>query len=162
MRRTSDFKDQLLAQLDSLYRFAMVLSRNREEAEDLVQQTCLKAMENLEQCSRHGNQKAWLFTVLKNQWLNRVRELAARKFVAFEEQDLLEEHHAGHDPESFEVWSALQKLPQAQREIVLLRDLEGFSYDEIALLLDCPAGTVMSRLHRARAQLRTLLEKVLR
>jgi RNA polymerase sigma-70 factor, ECF subfamily len=157
------FVNQLLEQLDSMYGFAIMLSRTREEAEDLVQQTCMKAIENASRCNGQGNFKAWLFTILKNAWLNRVRELSSHPNIPFDEFHLPAFAFVlPQEDEALQISAALASLPLEQREIIVLRDMEGFTYDEIASILECPPGTVMSRLHRARAQLRKLLEGALR
>ena len=154
--------------LDGLYGYAMVLSRNSTEAEDLVQETCLRALRAIGRLRADGSVKSWLFTILRNIWLNQLRqrrttpdliELDADENGAYEPVD------AGRDPytahanrvEREQVRAAIQQLPLDFREIILLREYEELSYQEIAALLDCPPGTVMSRLARARARLRDLL-----
>jgi RNA polymerase sigma-70 factor (ECF subfamily) len=108
--------------------------------------------------------KAWLFVIMRNAWLNQVRHgQSGPRFVELETNDQPED--ARNNPhivylrklEREQVRAAIEKLPEAYREIVVLRDIEGFTYQEIAMVLDCPAGTVMSRLGRARAKLRVSL-----
>ena len=154
--------------LDGLYGYAVVLSRNRAEAEDLVQETCLRALRGIEQLRPDGNVKSWLFTILLNIWLNQVRQRrTAPETVELdsEENGATEPADKGQDPyavyaskvERENMRAAIQQLPVEFREIIILREYEELSYQEIAALLDCPPGTVMSRLARARSKLRELL-----
>ena len=154
--------------LDGLYGYAMALSRNTAEAEDLVQETCLRALRAIDQLRTDGSAKSWLFTILRNIWLNLVRqrrtapdliELDADENSAYEPADAAQDPHSGYvnKVEREEVQAAIQQLPLEFREIIILREYEDLSYQEIAVVLDCPAGTVMSRLARARFKLRNLL-----
>jgi RNA polymerase sigma-70 factor, ECF subfamily len=154
--------------LDGLYGYAMVLSRNSAEAEDLVQETCLRALRSIDGLRDDGSVKSWLFTILRNIWLNQLRQRrTAPEHVELDadEQGLLEPADTAPDPhtgyvnmvEREQVQAAIQQLPQEFREIIILREYEELSYQEIAALLNCPPGTVMSRLARARSRLRTLL-----
>lgn len=156
-----------LEHIDALYGYAMTLARDRTEAEDLVQETYLRAVRAANQPEPQENLKAWLFVIMRNTWLNIVRH-KHHGLRIFEFDD---EHAAGvatdktYDPhvvylrklEQEQVREAIGKLPDAYREIIVLRDIEGFSYQEIATVLNCPAGTVMSRLGRARGKLRETL-----
>jgi RNA polymerase sigma-70 factor (ECF subfamily) len=153
--------------LDGLYSYAVVLSRNRTEAEDLVQETCVRALRAMERLRPDSNIKSWLFTILRNIWRNQLRQSRSVP-EAFEEDS---EHQANRpadtakDPyeiyvsnaERDQVRGAILQLPLEFREIILLREYEELSYEEIASLLHCPLGTVMSRLARARSRLRDLL-----
>jgi RNA polymerase sigma-70 factor, ECF subfamily len=154
--------------LDGLYGYAMVLSRNSTEAEDLVQETCLRALRAMGRLRADGSVKGWLFTILRNIWLNQLRqrrtapallELDADGNGANEPADAALDPLSGYVSrvERQQVRAAIQQLPLEFREIILLREYEELSYQEIAALLDCPAGTVMSRLARARSKLRDLL-----
>jgi RNA polymerase sigma-70 factor, ECF subfamily len=152
--------------LDGLYGYAMVLSHNRAEAEDLVQETCLRALRAIDRLRAQSNVKGWLFTILRNIWLNQVRrtssiqiELGADTNGANDPADAAQDPHAVYASkvEQERVQAAIRQLPPEFREIILLREYEELSYQEIAALLDCPPGTVMSRLARARSQLRNLL-----
>jgi RNA polymerase sigma-70 factor, ECF subfamily len=157
-----------LRDIDRLYSYALVLTRNQAEAEDLVQETYLRAMRALG-CLRAGsNLKAWLFTILRNAWLNQVRKRPlGPQFVGITDSDsfadaIEEPSNDAHDlyvskTETRRVQAAIQKLPIEYREIILLREYEELSFREIATVLECPAERVMSRLVRARTQLRTLL-----
>jgi RNA polymerase sigma-70 factor, ECF subfamily len=158
------FTQAALAHIDALYGYAMTLTRNATEAEDLVQETYLRATRAANQRQHNGNLKAWLFVIMRNAWLNQVRhDQSGPRFVELETNEQIDEIRGNplvvylRKLEREQVRAAIEKLPQAYREIVVLRDIEGFSYQEIALVLDCPAGTVMSRLGRARAKLRVAL-----
>ena len=154
--------------VDGLYGYAMVLSRNSTDAEDLVQETCLRALRAIGRLRSDGNVKAWLFTILRNIWLNQLRrrrtapdlvELDADQNGAYEPADAARDPYSEYvnRVEREQVRAAIQQLPLGFREIILLREYEELSYQEIAALLDCPPGTVMSRLARARSKLRDLL-----
>jgi RNA polymerase sigma-70 factor, ECF subfamily len=154
--------------LDGLYGYAVVLSRNGIEAEDLVQETCLRALRGMGQLRPDGNVKSWLFVILRNIWLNQLRQ----RRTAPEMVDLDSEKNRGSEPadtaqdplavyaskvDQEQVRAAIQRLPVEFREIIILREYEELSYQEIAGILNCPPGTVMSRLARARSRLRELL-----
>jgi RNA polymerase sigma-70 factor (ECF subfamily) len=157
-----------LEHIDGLFAYAMVLSRNSFEAEDLVQETYVRAIKAMGRLRADSNIKAWLNTILRNIWLNQVRQQRLRPtFIELDADentaDLVIE--TAKDPhalyvskiETQIVREALQRLPEEFREIILLREFAELSYQEIATLLDCPPGTVMSRLARARSKLATLL-----
>jgi RNA polymerase sigma-70 factor (ECF subfamily) len=168
--RDSTFSNAALEHIDALYGFAMVLTHNQTEAEDLVQETYLRAVRAFGRLMPDSNLKSWLFAIMKNAWLNQLRH--ARSGPRFVELDAEEEDRGewldrlANDPhvvylrklEREEIRAAIESLPRPHREIVVLRDIEGFSYQQIASILGCPAGTVMSRLGRAREKLRRLLE----
>jgi RNA polymerase sigma-70 factor (ECF subfamily) len=171
--QTPDFEREALACLDSLYRTARRLSRGREDAEDLVQDTYLKAFRSANQFEPGTNLRAWLFTILHNTARNRLRD-RARDAVAID-SDLVEEAADApfpgaplpsvDTPETMllretlapALQAAIDALPQSFREAVWLRDVEEFSYAEIAAMLDVPIGTVMSRISRGR---RLLFERL--
>ena len=167
----ADFRKAAIEHLDALYGFAMTLTRNETEAQDLVQETYLRAVRAFGQLLPDSNLKGWLFAICRNIWLNQLRH--ARSGPRFVELDAEEEGRAGwfdtvaSNPytvfvrklEREEVRAAIESLPRLYREVVVLRDLEGFSYQQIAAILGCPAGTVMSRLNRARERLRSLLDQ---
>ena len=155
---TIDFSEYV----DGLYSYAVVLSRNRTEAEDLVQETCLRALRAMQRLRPESNIKSWLFTILRHVWLNQLRQ----SWTAGEGVDLdphkngaAKDAHATYvsTVEREQVCNAIQQLPLEFREIILLREYEEFSYEEIATLLNCPPATVMSRLARARSKLRDSL-----
>ncbi|WP_446743432.1 RNA polymerase sigma factor [Silvibacterium acidisoli] len=157
-----------IAFLDSLYRYALVLTRRHTEAEDLVQETYVRAIEAYGRLREDSNIKAWLFTILRNQWFNELRRRrSAPQFAEADGEhsvvDALPSNASGAQEmmESHEnalmVREALSKLPPEFQEVLILREFEELSYQEIASVLNCPAGTVMSRLGRARSKLRAAL-----
>lgn len=165
----TEFARTALDHIDALYGYAMALTRNRSAAEDLVQETYLRASRAFGRLLPDSNLKSWLFAIMRNVWLNQIRH--DRSGPTFVELDAEEDERVGWladaalDPESeFErkestdrVRQAIEELPPTYREVVVLRDIEGFSYQQIARLVGCPAGTVMSRLSRARGRLKELL-----
>lgn len=168
------FLSQLLDEVfDGLYGYAMVLSRDRTEAEDLVQETCVRAVQAVESLRPDSNVKSWLFTILRNIWLNQLRQRrAAPKMVELDVDESTAETavEPSKDPHALYVSKverelvreAIQQLSQEFREIIVLREYGELSYQEIASVLGCPVGTVMSRLGRARTKLRSLLSGSLR
>ena len=164
----ASFGQAALEHIDALYGYAMTLTRDTTEAEDLVQDTYLRATSAANRPDANSNLKGWLFVIMRNAWLNQVRHKnSGPLFVDLEtnEQSIGEWPETGNNPhvvylrklDREQVRKAIDSLPDAYREIVVLRDIEGFTYHEIATVLDCPAGTVMSRLGRARGKLRELL-----
>src|SRR5882757_3179707 len=154
--------------LDGLYSYALVLTRNHAEAEDLVQETYVRALQAMGMLRAGSNMKGWLFTILRNIWFNQLRKRRnGPQMVEIEVWDdvansVAEPSKNSHDfyvskLETEQVRAAIQELPVQFREIILLREYEDLSYREIASVLHCPVGTVMSRLGRARAKLSTLL-----
>ncbi|WP_255550885.1 sigma-70 family RNA polymerase sigma factor [Granulicella sp. dw_53] len=154
--------------MDALYGYAMMLTRNRSEAEDLVQETCVRAIRAIRYLRADSNVKSWMLTILRNTWLNQLRkqrttpnliELDADEITTNVVVEPSKGPHALYVSklESEQVREAIQQLPMDFREVILLREYEELSYQEIAHVLDCPVGTVMSRLARARAKLRALL-----
>jgi RNA polymerase sigma-70 factor, ECF subfamily len=154
--------------IDSLYRYALALTRNRSEAEDLVQETYLRALGAICRLRPDSNMKSWLFTILRNLWLNQWRR--RRSGPQFVDADGLRDGTNGiatssknpyesylSNEEADQVRGAIQQLPAEFREVIVLREYEEMSYHEISVILDCPPGTVMSRLARARSRLRVLL-----
>ena len=161
------FDQATMAHIDSLYGYALTLTRDATEAEDLVQETYVRAASAGNRPDADSNLKGWLFVIMRNAWLNQLRHKNnGPRFVELE----LTEPEAPETPhvvylrklERKQVREAIESLPNAYREIVVLRDIEGFTYQEIATVLDCPAGTVMSRLGRARGKLRRMLQPRIR
>src|SRR5258706_9951851 len=159
--------------LDGLYSYAMVLSRNHAEAEDLVQETFIRAMQAMRRLRADSNIKGWLFTILRNIWFNQLRKRRnGPQMIEIDVEDgvannIIEPSKDSHDLfmsklEAEQVRAAIQELRVEFREIILLREYEDLSYREIASVLDCPVGTVTSRLGRARAKLRALLSETLK
>jgi RNA polymerase sigma-70 factor (ECF subfamily) len=171
----STFEDLALPLLPALYNVASWLSQNATDAEDLVQETFLKALRGFDSFEPGSNFKAWIFRILRNTYLTSRSGLHARRTVSLEEE--LQETDAGPGlyPEGAidrltpeldlirlsnraALESAMEQLPPPLLEVVLLCDVEEMKYKEIATVLDIPIGTVMSRLARARASLRKLLD----
>ncbi len=158
-----------MVNMDGLYSYALALTRNHAEAEDLVQETYVRAVRALS-CLRPGsNLKVWLRTILRNVWLNQLRKRRFEPhFIGIDgvADGIAETSKDAHDIcvseiEARRVRGAIQNLPVRFREVILLREYEDLSYREIASVLGCPAGTVMSRLARARTKLRALLSETL-
>jgi len=153
---------------DSLYNFAHWLTQNREEAEDLVQETYAKALQGFGSFQLGTNFRAWIFRILRNTFLTSRTGLAVTKTVPLEDEDDQGQTVpvSRETPESIllaqagqqQVQAALERVPVMFREVLLLCDVEEMSYQEIADTLGVPIGTVMSRLYRARKALRAALE----
>jgi RNA polymerase sigma-70 factor (ECF subfamily) len=159
---------EVIEYMDALYGYAMVLTRNRSEAEDLVQETYIRAIGAMRRLRADSNIKSWLLVILRNVWLNQLRKQhTAPKMVEIDGDEttanVIVETSKGPDAlyvsklECEQVREAIQQLPVDFREVILLREYEELSYQEIAKILKCPVGTVMSRLARARSKLRILL-----
>ena len=144
--------------LPKLWRFALRLTRHDEDAQDLVQRTCVRALERQHQWRPETSPLSWLYTILHSIWLN---ELASRRLRrvdslsgANDEEDIAVADEAAPDPETAllyrQVVRAVDALPEAQRVVMLLVAIEGLSYREASDVLGVPIGTVMSRLSRAR------------
>ncbi len=166
--QTGEWRDIAISHLDALYGFAMRLTRDRDRAEDLVQETYAHAVPHLARLEPDSNIKAWLFTILRNAWLKELRHArSGPQFVAIDEDNEPASIAEASDPvilyeriwQRDELRAALEETPEHCAEIIILFDIEGFSYKETAEILGCPIGTVMSRLSRARAKLRRVLEK---
>ena len=165
-----DFSAEALQFLEPLFATAMRLTRNRADAEDLVQDTYVKAFRHSGQFKRGTNLRAWLYTILHNTWRNRIRD-ASRDTVDVDSEQVEQLAAGGVGGEHIEtperilmrstldadLQGALDSLPEAFRDAVWLRDVEEFSYAEIAEMLNVPIGTVMSRISRGR---RMLFEKL--
>lgn len=154
--------------LDGLYYYALTLTRNHAEAEDLVQETYVRAIGGIASLRDETKLKSWLFTILRNIWFNQLQkrrtapQFVEMGFVGHIAETNVEASYNPHaiyvnELERRRVREAIQQLPTEFREVILLREYEGLSYQEIATVLDCPPGTVMSRLARARSKLRTLI-----
>jgi RNA polymerase sigma-70 factor (ECF subfamily) len=171
-----DFNSQVMPFVDSLYNTAYRMTRSAEDAEDLVQETFFKAYKYYDKFEEGTNLKAWLFKILKNTFINnyRKRKLEPRSVDFAEIEDSFERivrrdtSEPPADPESEffsgvlddDVQKALESLPYDYRMVVILADLEDFSYKEIAEILDIAEGTVMSRLFYARKRLQVTLAPI--
>ena len=172
--RRARFDSEAMAQLDALFSFALKLTRAKEDAEDLVSDTLLRAFQRWEQYRLGTNIRAWLFTILYHAFVSRKRRIDAREVQPLEDEDGREvfEPVGETDPEgafydSFldeEIVDAIQRLPDEYRSAVVMSDLHGLKYAEIAGVLGVPEGTIKSRLFRGRrllqAQLRGYAEEM--
>jgi RNA polymerase sigma-70 factor (ECF subfamily) len=154
--------------IDGLYSYALVLTHNHAEAEDLVQETYVRAIPAIGRLRPDSNIKAWLFTILRNIWFNQLRKRRSDpQMVQPDMEGGLIDNLVNPGKNSYEIYAgkleaqrvrtAIDQLSLEFREVILLREFEELSYQEIATLLNCPQGTVMSRLARARSKLRALL-----
>ena len=172
--RSVPFEDLAVPLIPALYNFARSLAHDPHEAEDLVQETLLKALRGFSSFEPGSHFKAWVFRILRNTYLTSRSGLQASRTVALEDE-LGESAHDGIYPEGIierqspelilirigdraAIQSAMDKLPGHLLEVILLCDVEDLKYKEIAAVLDIPIGTVMSRIARARAFLRRELE----
>ena len=174
-RTRREFEALALEHVDPLYSAALRLTKNERDAEDLVQDALLRAYRFFDRFERGTNIKAWLFKILTNTFINKYRRtVKERSIVEGPEQDTVQAQVASRetsdqaaDPErwffdrllSDEVLRAVDALPLDFRMVVILADLQEFSYREIADILDVPVGTVMSRLYRGRRLLQTALAR---
>ena len=160
-----EFVQRVFVHSDGLFRFALRLSGSETEAEDIVQEALVKAFKAFERLRPGTNHRAWAYAIVRNTFISRVRK--SNRLTSLEAPDAVPDR-LGHTPETLffgggegyrqgfedEVLAALSKLAEVQRTAVVLCDIEGLSYDEIAEVLDCPVGTVRSRIHHARRRLR--------
>ena len=172
-RAEREFDAEILVHLDAMYGMALRMTRNAPEAEDLVQETCLKAFRSFHTYKSGTNSKAWVFRILTNSYINKWRKRSKQaQYVS--PVDLHEIEERVLSPQEMEAWSnpelsffqrdvsprvvaALDELSDDFRTVVVLADLQDFTYQEIAEVMNTPIGTVMSRLYRARRTLQTKL-----
>ncbi|HPN37920.1 MAG TPA: sigma-70 family RNA polymerase sigma factor [Melioribacteraceae bacterium] len=163
----AEFEREVIPYSNSLYNFAFQMTGDSDEANDLVQETLIKAFRFFDRFERGTNIKGWLFRILKNSFINEFRKGVkgpARVdyddiqnfYESISESEIKTKHY---EEDAFnqllddDISTALEKLPEDFRTVIILNDLEGFTYEEIADFVDCPVGTVRSRLHRARKML---------
>ncbi len=166
------FQQEFFPHMDAMYNFALKLTNDEDEAQDLVQDTCMKAYRFIHSFESGTYAKAWLFRILKNNFINDYRKKSrGPSKVEFEwveqsitgDEDSEPAYQADLQAETVndmlgdEITAAIQALPVDFRMIIILCDLEEFSYEEMARILNIPIGTVRSRLHRARALLKESL-----
>ena len=170
MADPSTFAEQAMPLMDQLYSAAMRMTRNPADAEDLVQETYMKAFRGFDRFQEGTNLKAWMYRILTNSYINRYRQKQRRpdeSDIADVEDMYLYRRLGGENSEigssaedaflnsvtDSQVKAAIEALPENFRIAVLLADIEGFAYKEIAEILEIPIGTVMSRIHRGRKAL---------
>lgn len=175
---TGDFESLAMPLLDQLYGGALRMTRNPQDAEDLVQETFLKAYNAFDSFKQGTNFKAWMYRIMTNTYINSYRKAKRRPVES--SADELSDYHlyttAGHDSTGLEsaevealkllpnteISAAMNDLPEDYRMVVYYADVEGLAYKEIAEIMETPLGTVMSRLHRGRKLLRQALKDVAR
>jgi len=176
--RRAEFEALALPHLDSLYRTGLRMTRSREEAEDLVQETFMKAYRSFATFQPDTNMRAWLFKILTNSYINRYRRQSlepvrtsfndVKSFLVSEDAaeatastEAMEDFDLGERLDG-EVKQALEELPEEFRLVVIMALVEGLSYKDISRALDIPLGTVMSRLYRGRQALKNRLAEYAR
>jgi RNA polymerase sigma-70 factor (ECF subfamily) len=164
VEKQNEFQNVVMPHKNDLYNYALAIARNSDDAQDLVQETYFKAYKNYHQFEGGTNSKAWMFMILKNTFINNYRKLKREPSkVDYDEiEDIYENIKSEQSKDNNldldfynnlfddDFSSALTKLPEKMKEVFLLCDLEGYSYEEISEIVDIPIGTVRSRLHRAR------------
>ena len=164
VEKQNEFQNVVMPHKNDLYNYALAIARNSDDAQDLVQETYFKAYKNYHQFEGGTNSKAWMFMILKNTFINNYRKLKREPSkVDYDEiEDIYENLKSEQSKDNNldldfynnlfddDLSSALAKLPEKMKEVFLLCDLEGYSYEEISEIVDIPIGTVRSRLHRAR------------
>lgn len=157
--KNREFEQSLAKSREHLYRVAFAWSHSPDIADDLVQETCAKALRQRKQLRDPGSMGPWLFRILMNTWHDYLR--SKKDNIEFDESLHIDEQSPELVNSRYEtvrrVRTAMQQLPMGQREVIALVDIERFSYAEVAEILNVPAGTVMSRLCRARRQLKEIL-----
>lgn len=171
VQKQKDFEDEIVPHLDAMYNFALRLTSDPNDAEDLVQDTIVKAFRFFSSYEKGTNAKAWLFRILKNSYINNYRKKSKQpNQVDYDEVSSFYETIRADRTDTSDledrmfrelidddISQALEELPEDFRTVVLLCDVEGFTYEEIANMLDVPIGTIRSRLHRGRNLLKAEL-----
>lgn len=166
-----DFEREAIPHKDALFNFALKLTGGEDEADDLVQETYLKAFRFFDKFELGTNCKAWLFSIMKNTFINEYRKVSkepnkvdyedVQNFYENIKADEVQTDHLVSDSFSNvfddEITDAIAELPSDFQTIIILADIEGYSYEEVAEFMSCPVGTVRSRLHRARKLMFTKL-----
>jgi RNA polymerase sigma-70 factor (ECF subfamily) len=169
--RYAEFELEAVPHMDAVYNYALRITGNETDADDLVQETFLKAFRFFDKFEKGTNCKAWLFRILKNSFINEYRkEIKSPNKVDYEDvqnfyenikSEEVETQHIEYDAFNTlmddEITKAISQLPEDFRTVIILSDIEGFTYEEIADFVDVPVGTVRSRLHRARKMLYSTL-----
>ncbi|MGE5243034.1 MAG: sigma-70 family RNA polymerase sigma factor [Betaproteobacteria bacterium] len=158
------FDDVVLPHLDAAFNYARWLTRNDADAEDVVQDACVRAVRYF-QSLRHDDARAWLLTIVRNVWYSRISRRSEAAETTGWDSTLDDRPDGTPDPEvlllqqrtAARVHAAIAQLPADFREVIVLREIEGLSYKEIAAVVQVPVGTVMSRLARARERLSAML-----
>jgi RNA polymerase sigma-70 factor (ECF subfamily) len=152
-------RDDLVKSIPSLRAFAISLCHNRTEADDLVQETLIRAWNNLANFQEGTNLKAWLFTILRNNFYNGLRRQKHQNEYArtMDSSQFVVQASQDKTLEFGDVMRNLAVLPPDQREALILVTVENMSYEEVAAICSCPIGTVKSRVNRARARLEALM-----
>jgi len=160
-----DFDAVVAPHLDAAFNYARWLTKNDADAEDVLQDAAIRALRFLPSL-RNDDARAWLLTIVRNTWYGRVAKLGeARRVAQYEEETMAEPRDESPGPEALvlqqqtveQVQTAVESLPADFREVIVLRELEGLSYKEIAAIVGVPIGTVMSRLSRGRERLIAIL-----
>jgi len=167
-KKRSLFEQAILPYMDAAYNLARWIMNNDQDAEDMVQESYLRAYKYFTGY-QGGNPRAWLLTIVRNTCYTWLRQNQAQAITVDLDEELYQSDHGAFDPELlFQngannqlVRRALEKLPAEYRELIILRELEGLSYKEIATITSVPMGTVMSRLARARLRLKECLAQLL-
>jgi RNA polymerase sigma-70 factor (ECF subfamily) len=168
-----DFEREAIPHMNALYNFALKLSGDSDDANDLLQETYLRAFRFFDKFEQGTNCKAWLYRIMKNLYINSYKKKTSGPLkIDYEEVENFYENikpsntdDAHLEREIFdgllddEVSGAIASLPEDFRTVIILSDIEGYTYEEIAEFVDCPIGTVRSRLHRARKMLFVKLHK---
>jgi RNA polymerase sigma-70 factor, ECF subfamily len=166
-QRYVEFEKEAVPYMDAVYNFALRMTGDEDDADDLVQETFLKAFRFFDKFEKGTNCKAWLFRIMKNSYINDYRKHTkepdkvdyedVQNFYETIKSDEVDSDH--YEQDAFtnllddEISNALTQLPEDFRTVIILSDIEGFTYEEISDFVDIPVGTVRSRLHRARKML---------
>lgn len=170
-QKQKDFEEEIIPHLDAMYNFGLRLTSDPSDAEDLVQDTIVKAFRFFSSYEKGTNAKAWLFRILKNSYINNYRKQSKQpnqvdydevssfyETIRAERTDTSDlEDKMFRDLIDDDISKALDEIPEDFRTVVLLCDIEDFTYEEIANMLDVPIGTIRSRLHRGRNLLKSQL-----